>query len=311
MASSRGVWAAARAAVLLLMMSATVLAQPRPGQPYDKERARALYDEGLRHYNVAEYDQAIEAFKGSYLVSGDPKLLFNVAQAYRLKGDCEQAVRFYKNFQREKPDADNATEVQLNIAKCESTPAPERNAATVPDKPPVAPVPDRPTPPVAPPPAATPPPPARAAAPPPVVVPPAPEIAPAGKLRPSLAVPESRAVRRAPPRNHGDAKRATGLALAGVGAGLVGGGLYFGLKASKQASTTESFTGDWGPAQQTAERNAQRDGRVGLILTGLGVAGLLGGGTLYWLGVTERDEGSSLALSPNRGGATVVWTCKL
>jgi tetratricopeptide (TPR) repeat protein len=97
-------WVTRGAALWFLMASATALAQPAPGQPYDKEHAKALYAEGLRHYNVAEYDQAIESFKSSYLVSGDARLLFNVAQAYRLKGDCEQALRFYKNFQRENPD---------------------------------------------------------------------------------------------------------------------------------------------------------------------------------------------------------------
>jgi len=122
MAALSAKWMVRGAVLCLLLASATSQAQPPPGKPYDKERARALYAEGLRHYNVAEYDQAIEAFKGAYLVSGDPRLLFNVAQAYRLKGDCEQALRFYKNFQRENPDAQSAAEVEGAIRKCESAP---------------------------------------------------------------------------------------------------------------------------------------------------------------------------------------------
>jgi hypothetical protein len=58
-------------------------AAPRKLTPKEKAEARALYEEGLRHYNVAEYADAITAFKEAYLRSGDPKLLFNVAQSYR------------------------------------------------------------------------------------------------------------------------------------------------------------------------------------------------------------------------------------
>jgi hypothetical protein len=315
----------------------TALAQPPPGKPYDKERARALYDEGLRHYNVAEYDQAIDAFKSSYLVSGDARLLFNVAQAYRLKGDCEQALRFYKNFLRENTDSDKAIEVQAAIRKCETAPV---EAATRPTEPPPAAggrpaepaAPTSPAPsqtvtapagsaPPAPPgsPAATTGQPARALGQPslPAMARPTPtqaapvEIAPAhlGARRPA---PRSLAVSRSEERRDpGAIKRVTGGVLAGVGMALVGGGLYFGIKASNQASTTASYTGEWGPSEQSAEEQAQRDGRVGLLLTGLGITGVLTGGTLYWLGVTERDQGASLSLVPTSGGAAVVWRGKL
>src|SRR5688572_20353129 len=100
-------------------------AAPKKLTQKEKAEARALYDEGLRHYNVAEYAQAITASKKAYLPSGDPKLLFNVPQSYRLNGDREQALRFYRNFQREAPGAANQTEVDAAISKCETaSPAP-------------------------------------------------------------------------------------------------------------------------------------------------------------------------------------------
>jgi hypothetical protein len=96
-----------------------------------------------------------------------------------------------------------------------------------------------------------------------------------------------------------------------VGAALVAGGVYFGLKASRQASDTASFTGEWGLAQQSAEKAAQRDARLGQVLTGLGVTGLVAGGVLYWLGAAERAHESSVSLAPAAGGGSVVWTCRL
>jgi tetratricopeptide (TPR) repeat protein len=72
----------------------------------DKAKAKALYDEGLRQYNVAEYDEAIRAWKQAYLLSKRPRLLFNIGQAYRLSGDCKQALTFYASYRREEAKAD-------------------------------------------------------------------------------------------------------------------------------------------------------------------------------------------------------------
>src|SRR5215813_608889 len=83
--------------------------------PADQARARKLTDEGLTHYNVAEYDQAIESFKAAYVISKAPGLLFNIAQAYRLKGDCAQALHFYKNYLRVEPSAKQRAKAQARV----------------------------------------------------------------------------------------------------------------------------------------------------------------------------------------------------
>jgi len=113
------------------------------------------------------------------------------------------------------------------------------------------------------------------------------------------------------PPNPGAHKRIAGVALGAVGVALLGSGLYFGLKASQHASDTASFMGEWGPDQQSAEQAAQRDGEVGLVLTGLGVTGVLAGGILYWLGAADGAHRSSVSLAPAAGGGSVVWTCRL
>src|SRR3954471_15303120 len=71
----------------------------------DKARAKKLYDEGLTHYNMGEYADAITAWTESYRLSKAPLLLFNLGQAYRLSGDCTKATTFYDSYERELPDA--------------------------------------------------------------------------------------------------------------------------------------------------------------------------------------------------------------
>jgi tetratricopeptide (TPR) repeat protein len=299
-------WLVRGAVLYLLCASATARAQPAPGQPYDKERARALYAEGLRHYNVAEYDQAIESFKGAYLVSGDARLLFNVAQAYRLKGDCEQALRFYKNFQRENPDGQSTGEAEMAIRKCETASAgdPVGGKAPVPARDPQAGLVGRPAAGLV-----TPAPAMQTAAAPAVVAssPLQPRVVPGASSGPRPRTD----VRAIPAPDHGGHKRTAGVIVAGAGTALVAGGLYFGLKASQRASDTAAFAGEWGPAEQSAEKAGQRDAQVGLVLTGVGVAGLVAGGVLYWLGATERGREPSVSLAPAAGGGAVVWTCRL
>src|SRR5690348_11036209 len=65
-------------------------ASPDAGQDLTPT-ARELSDQALHHYQQGEYDAAIEAFMGAFALSNNSGLLFNVAQAYRLKGDCEHA----------------------------------------------------------------------------------------------------------------------------------------------------------------------------------------------------------------------------
>ena len=93
-----------------------------PALADDTAKAKQLYDEGLRHYNVAEYPQAIESWKQAYLISKKPLLLFNIGQAYRLSGDCKQAMTFYDNYQNAEPTPKNQDELDQAIAVCKAAP---------------------------------------------------------------------------------------------------------------------------------------------------------------------------------------------
>jgi len=252
-------------------------AAPKKLTEKDKAEARALYDEGLRHYNVAEYADAVTAFKEAYLLSGDPKLLFNVAQSYRLSGDCEQALRFYKNFKRESPQADNLAEVDADISKCEAA-LPPPVAAAPPERP----------------------------APAPPVAPPAPFPAPAPDAVPLAPVGVSQA---ATAENPGHGKRVAGVTLAAVGLAAAGTGLVLGVSASAELRDLHARPGEWGPQEKDKEASAERRQTAGQILLGVGATSLVTGVVVYLLGNSERRPSSHLALAPGRHGGEVVWSC--
>jgi tetratricopeptide (TPR) repeat protein len=117
-------------------------ADPRPGagESATEARARALYEQGIRHYNLNEHDEAIAAFKEGYKLSGSAGFLYNIAQAYRLKGDCAQALSFYRNYLRADPQADNRAAVEARIAamaECVQATPPSPRAAPLPPAAPV------------------------------------------------------------------------------------------------------------------------------------------------------------------------------
>jgi hypothetical protein len=93
-------------------------ASPAPDDRANASAAAALYDEGKRHFDIGEYAQAIASWKQSYLRSSAPLLLFNIAQAYRLSGNCAQANRFYLNYRRVENHPKNQAELDKAMARC-------------------------------------------------------------------------------------------------------------------------------------------------------------------------------------------------
>jgi tetratricopeptide (TPR) repeat protein len=82
-----------------------------------QDEARELYKKGMTHYEIGEFDAAIDEFKHAYALTSAPGLLFNIAQVYRTKKDPEQAVYFYRTYLRLVPDASNRADVEALIAE--------------------------------------------------------------------------------------------------------------------------------------------------------------------------------------------------
>lgn len=99
--------------------------------PIAQAKAKAHYSRGVKHYDLAEYPQALEAFKEAYRAADEPAFLFNIAQCHRKLGQHDEAVTFYKNYLRRAPGAPNRAEVErliaeLELAQARGGPAPFR-----------------------------------------------------------------------------------------------------------------------------------------------------------------------------------------
>ncbi|HEY4175819.1 MAG TPA: hypothetical protein VGM90_03270 [Kofleriaceae bacterium] len=68
------------------------------GKSWAAPTAETLYSEGQAAYERTDYAIAIERWQESYRLSKQPALLYNVAQAYRMAGDCVHALSSYRQF---------------------------------------------------------------------------------------------------------------------------------------------------------------------------------------------------------------------
>jgi tetratricopeptide (TPR) repeat protein len=120
---------------------AIALATPVAAEVKDAARARELYEEGARLYNLGQYENALQSFEQAYAISGAKPLLFNIAQAHRLAGPshCERALSAYETYLREDPQASNRVEVQQRIDEMRVCAERERANQSVSPQPPHAP----------------------------------------------------------------------------------------------------------------------------------------------------------------------------
>jgi tetratricopeptide (TPR) repeat protein len=312
---------AVRAVVLAVALALGRLAaaqpSPAPDDRANADEAAALYDEGKRHFDIGEYAQAIASWKQSYLRSSAPLLLFNIAQAYRLSGNCAQANRFYLNYRRVEKHPKNPAELDKAMARCagvepatgdaagESPPASAAGssggpAAGTADSPSTGAHLAAVTAPGAP---ATEPPPA----------PPASGAAAA----PSSAAPADRVVAASSPAvpgrpaaepTAGRSWRITGIVTGTAGvAALAAGGLY--ALAAKQDSDTVAgsrvgtpYTGDLVSTDGNGRTAASR----ARVLAGIGAALAVAGGAMWYIG---RRQSAQLDVAIAPGHAEVALSC--
>ncbi len=90
------------ASLVLALALSLMVGRGAAAAPVDPE-ARVLYQEGLQLYRAGRYDDAIAKLDASYQLVAAPGLLYDLAQAHRLKGDCAGALRLYRDFLRDVP----------------------------------------------------------------------------------------------------------------------------------------------------------------------------------------------------------------
>ena len=104
----------------LAILAAALLAAPSIASAERiPEKARKLAVHGREMHERGQYDRAITAFKEAYVIAPSPALLFNIAQAYRLQGNCEDAVLMYRRYLATGPDAGARAVAETHLATVE------------------------------------------------------------------------------------------------------------------------------------------------------------------------------------------------
>lgn len=103
----------------------------------DQSEGRRLYRESVRALELRDFDRAIEQLKASYRQAPAPALLYNLGQAYRLKGDCPEALAFYRRFMATNPVgvARERTEARIaDMERCVAAIEADQKAAVAPGR---------------------------------------------------------------------------------------------------------------------------------------------------------------------------------
>ena len=93
------------------------------------ERAKELFDQGSKNYNLGEYAQALELYKRAYRIKALPAFLFNIAQCHRKLGQHKDAIQMYQSYLTGVPDADNRKVVEGLIAESQAAYADQQKRA--------------------------------------------------------------------------------------------------------------------------------------------------------------------------------------
>jgi hypothetical protein len=226
--------------ILALLLLLTGNAEPAPdgSEPVTRtSAAEARFREGLQAYDDHDYVRAIDAFEAAYRASSKPEILFNIAQTYRLLGNCRRALETLDAFIASVPDGHpllpRARSRREEIGPCPASAASTaKPISATPALPPLS---------------------LTSAA------PPAPERQPAGVL-----------IQAPPPPRHADGSmlRSTCIGAVGASAGLAGAGIAFGLWAHSVQGSVESAE-VWDAAAERADAQGISLGRAA---TGLAIA---------------------------------------
>ena len=279
--------------------------------------AREHAQKGKAFMDLGKYNEAAAEYEAAYADKQDPTLLLNLAQAYRMAGNGNKAVFFYRKYLQHVPKSPYRADIEEKITTL------EKSGATGAVAPP--PVGDNPgaQPPAAPPavpanPPAPPPGPAAGATPDqpgaPPVAPPNPAVAQPLPLPPA---PPPSSPPEAAPIDHGKNLRLAGLVTGGAGVLSYVVAAIFGGQAKdaqRNVEKTANSGGTFDPSEDQRGRSAQTK-EVAFIV--VGSTALAAGGVLYYLGTRHPAEtgsppAGSVALlpsvAPDRAGAALRVT---
>ena len=281
-------------APLLVLLGALVGPGARAAEltPQQKQDMKQLYERATRAYDVGKYNEAIEEYQKAYEIGGDPPMLYNIAQAYRLNDQPGEALRFYRRYLQRAPNARNREDVERKIAELEKIVEDRRKAAAA----------------VAPPPVVAPPP---APAPAPVTSPSAPVASPATPAPEGAGTAAGGVGAQTPPAEDEGPSRARKIvswSLIGVGVATLGTGIVFGIMAKQKSNSVSDMSNLADKVR--FDPNLEHDGKVyNNLFLGLGIAGAavaVTGTILVLTGGSSAEAAPAATPSATTARATVT-----
>jgi tetratricopeptide (TPR) repeat protein len=266
-----------------IVVGLLLIASAGRAQVDDVSAARQHYLKGTREYDLGHYLEAVKEYEAAYKAKDDPALLFNIAQAYRLAGKNENAIRAFKSYLHRVPRAPNRAEVETRIAELQKAVDQQARAKEGPPEGTLQPQPEK--------------------APPPKTKPhetPTPstttvEPPPAQQQAPSVAAEQ-------PPPRRGTL--IAGATLAAVGVGALATGIAFGVLAQQAGNDLTSLDQAMGTFSSATESSGKTDQIVEGVMIGIGAAAVVAGTVLLVLHYRGRhhERASARPVAPLTAG---------
>lgn len=110
-----------RCALLAALIAIPAAARADQGVAPDRVPAKAkqLADRGRAFHDARDYARAIAAFQEAYALAPSPGLLFDLAQDYRLAGDCDEAAWMYRRYLDTNPSEDHRAIAEAHLQRVE------------------------------------------------------------------------------------------------------------------------------------------------------------------------------------------------
>jgi tetratricopeptide (TPR) repeat protein len=247
-------------------------AAAKPQTPLDQ--AKALTAQAELDYKVGRFQEALDEYSKAYELYPTPALLFNLGQCHKQLKNHERAVFFFRGYLRDKPDAPNRGAVEGFIADSQRAldEAQAQARKEAEDQ-------ER-----------------------------AREMQRAQAEAELLRARQAAIVAPPPPKT---AVRIAGLAVAAVGVGAIGAGVFLGLKSHSDANDIGQVSmqgGTWTPSDQSLYSSGQTDATVATALFIGGGVAVAAGGVLTWLGWPKpsAESAPTASFAPVPGGGTFV-----
>lgn len=281
--------------ILVAMMAA-----PAAAQTQDQARARKHFVLAQAHEKNGDYAEAAVQYVEAYKYFPSPEFFYNAGRAYELGGDAAKAVEHYERYIALDPNGRAVANARLSIEKLKPqivAPPPEPRAPDTAPAPPET-KPDT-------------------------------EAEPAGQTKEPAQEPTDvpsatgstgvsegsgasvTAVSVGATEGSGTL-RIAGLSVAGVGLVAAAVGVKFALDASRLSDEIEGVDDQWTREDFAKFDEGERARTLSIAFTGIGVAALVAGGSLYLWGrsasTTEERRQTSMVplISPDSAGFVVT-----